>query len=102
MTDHRFNVLLLDRVAKMQSVLGSKAKEYATGDDRLHNFKRSATEFGGTPAQNLWGFLKKHLTSVLDLVDGSKPVTKAMVDEKVGDAINYLVLLEAVLLEDVK
>lgn len=58
--------------------------------------------FGGTPAQNLWGFLKKHLTSVLDLVDGSKPVTKAMVDEKVGDAINYLVLLEAVLLEDVK
>jgi hypothetical protein len=47
----------------------------------------------------LWGMALKHLISVMDLVAGRLPASKATVDEKVGDLINYLILLEAVFAE---
>jgi hypothetical protein len=44
----------------------------------------------------------KHLVSVLDIVDDHAKGDKrriGLVDEKLGDAVNYLVLLEALLKE---
>lgn len=43
--------------------------------------------------------MMKHLVSVLDLIEGSLPATEHMINEKIGDAINYLILCEAVLKE---
>jgi hypothetical protein len=96
----RLGRLLELRVGKICATLDGKAKEYASNTDRLHNFKTSATEFGGTSAQNLWGFLKKHLVSIKDMVDGHRKPTAAAVDEKIGDAICYLILLEAIFKEE--
>lgn len=101
MTGDEFNVVLERRLTKIRHVLAAKAGEYATAGDRLHNFKGCSEEFGGTPAENLWGMLKKHLMSVKDMVAGDKPVTAAMVNEKLGDAVNYLCLLEALFLEQI-
>lgn len=98
MTSQQFDTILNDRMEKIKSVLASKATEYAT-EDRLHNFKSTGTEFGQTPTEVCWGYMFKHLTSVKDLAFGFKPVTAAMIDEKVGDAINYLVLTEALFRE---
>lgn len=95
-----FEVLLQSRVEQIQSVLGNKAKEYAQDDDRLYNFKIAARTKGETPEKALWGMAVKHLVSVMDLVDGKLESTPPMVDEKVGDMINYLILLEAILKED--
>lgn len=99
MTAEEFDAILNRRLAKTKAVLAAKAGEYATAKDRLHNFKGCAAEFGGTPAENLWGFLKKHLMSVKDLAVGGLSPTEALVNEKIGDAVNYLILLEALLLE---
>ena len=102
MRHETFDKLLKERLQKIESVLGTKAREYASAADRLHNFKRSAAIMGESPSQVCIGFFVKHLTSVLDMVEANANSVvheDAAIDEKVGDAINYLILLEAILKE---
>jgi len=40
--------------------------------------------------------------SVIDIVEGKRDFDGQILDEKIGDAINYLILLEAVLVEKSK
>lgn len=101
MTDAEFNKIVEARIEKIRKVLGKKAKEYARGD-RLHNFKRTAAMLQCTPERALIGFLAKHIVSILDLVDDieqGKPVDLAAWDEKLGDSVNYHVLLDALIIE---
>jgi hypothetical protein len=95
-----FEAILESRLSAIKQVLGNKAKEYAIGD-RLYNFKRAAEILRVKPQEALLGMLMKHLVSVLDLVEGSIPPTEYMVNEKIGDAINYLILLEAIFKESI-
>ena len=99
MTVEQFEVILEERLLTIKGVLGMKAKEYALGGDRLHNFKVAARIKDETPAKALWGMALKHLVSVTDLIEGCLQPTEAMVNEKIGDMINYLILLEAILKE---
>lgn len=99
MTVKEFDSLLGDRLYQIHKVLGIKANEYATNEDRLHNFKTAASEFGDTPEEVCKGYMLKHWMSIRDMIVGERPVTKEMIDEKIGDAINYLILLEALLTE---
>lgn len=98
MDSKRFNEILEKRMSAIRETLASKAREYAVGD-RLYNFKRAAAILQTTPERALCGMWSKHLVSVLDLIEGSVPVNTYLINEKIGDAINYLILLEAVLLE---
>lgn len=99
MTHDQFDALLERRIDRMRATLASKAGEYAAGGDRLHNFNRASVLRGKPAPSVLLGLLIKHWVSLEDLVDGLKhgPLSEAVIDEKVGDAVNYLVLLEAVL-----
>lgn len=95
-----FGELLRARFEKINAVLGNKAREYSSVCDRLHNFERSAKITGESRAQVCIGFFVKHLTSILDIVDSNAQGVvhdDAVLDEKIGDAINYLILLEAIL-----
>jgi hypothetical protein len=96
-----FDSLLMTRLDKAKATLASKASEYATAGDRLHNFKRAAQLRSADPAETLLGMMVKHWVSVEDLVQRhigrATPAPPGMVDEKIGDAINYLILLEALL-----
>jgi hypothetical protein len=98
MNTNQFEELLSNRLLKIKTVLSSKAMEYAIGD-RLYNFKRAAEIERTTPEKALFGMFAKHLVSVIDLVEGSIEPTDYLVNEKIGDAINYLILLEALLIE---
>lgn len=82
-----------------KAVLVVKAGEYAGGGDRLHNFKKSAILVDGTPEQALWGFITKHLVSLSDMVYSGKDYPTAVWDEKIGDSLNYLILLRALIEE---
>ena len=100
MKNGEFGKIVERRLGKIQEVLASKAEEYSAGFDRLYNFKAAAGMSGGTPGSALWGMLTKHLVNVRDLAEGRLEATPELMDEKIGDAINYLILLEAVLKEE--
>jgi len=100
-----FGNLLATRITKTQDVLGVKEGGYSSGGDRLFNFKESARLSdvpGETPEQALWGMARKHLVCVTLMVaetaQGKAPTVR-YIDEHLGDLINYLILLEALLLE---
>jgi hypothetical protein len=104
MTNDDFTAVVEQRCELIKSVLVNKAKEYASDTDRLHNFKVAANLTSGkiSPEKALMGMMRKHWVSVLDIVadteKGKYPTTE-MRDEKIGDSINYLILLEALLIE---
>lgn len=103
MTNEQFNEILQCRVGQIYATLSSKAKEYSSEGDRLHNFKVAATITSQIPERALWGMLMKHLVSVQDIVEGLETKCflpkKELVEEKIGDLINYLILLEGTIKE---
>lgn len=96
-----FNNVLDNRLFKIQKVLKEKAKEYSSDNDRYHNFNLAARIADVTPERALFGMMLKHWTSVMDLIDWAddynKMLTTELIDEKIGDTINYLILLEGLL-----
>lgn len=105
MNARTFNDLLNRRIQKIRDTLSKKANEYVREEDRLYNFKRAAEKKRCTPAQALDGMMAKHEVSVQDLIDFpameiDKESYLKLIDEKIGDNINYLILLEAILKED--
>ena len=92
-----FDQIVEERIAKIREVLVIKGVEYQRGDDVLHNFKRGALLSGQIPERVLWGFALKHYISFLDILDdvekGILP-TEDKLSEKIGDLINYLILME--------
>jgi len=99
MTNQRFDEILKNRIGAMETVLANKAAEYSGDGDRLHNFKIAARMDGTTPEQAWKGMFLKHLVSIWDMIGQPGMENPHLIDEKIGDAINYLVLLEAMLIE---
>jgi len=93
----KFNKIVERRCDLIKSVLAKKGAEYADAD-ALSNFKRGAAITGGTSEEVLLGYMTKHLVSVIDLIKG-KNNTEEVATEKIGDTINYLILLEGLLKE---
>lgn len=103
MNSKRFDEVINSRIDKCINVLCKKADEYAT-EDRLHNFKVAAELQNCTPITALAGMMSKHTVSVYDLVrdhEQGKEISKEMWDEKIGDSINYLLLLSALIQEGI-
>lgn len=101
MKTERFENILSERLKKCIDTLSVKANEYAT-EDRLHNFKVAAELQNCTPITALAGMMAKHTVSVYDLAERQENglvATKEMWDEKIGDHINYLLLLDALITE---
>lgn len=102
MTQEELTRIVDLRCIKIKNILANKAREYASDDDRLHNFKRGAAIFRCTPEKHNLFLNSKHLISIQDMVndlDRFKLANAAQWEEKIGDAINYLVLLEALIIE---
>ena len=97
LSSDEFLDILNERIATINVVLGSKAKEYAFKGDRLYNFNQAAVINSTTPAKALWGMATKHLVSIQDLINNRLENTEKNVNEKIGDMINYLILLEGIL-----
>jgi hypothetical protein len=102
MNTERFNEVLEKTIDRCVATLCVKAHEYAT-NDRLHNFKVAAEIQNCTPVTALAGMMAKHTVSVYDLIQRQEEnfaaVPKALWDEKIGDSINYLLLLTALVQE---
>lgn len=98
MTPNEFNVIIHNIFHRNWHTLSRKAAEYTDGSDRLSNFKKAGALQGMTAEQALFGMLTKHLVSLAEMV-AKDETSLAMWEEKLGDAQNYLYLLEALLIE---
>lgn len=98
-----FNKVVQERFDKCKEVLGRKGNEYSNNNDRLYNFKIAAKIQGGSPEKALLGMMVKHLVSVIDIINYvdkyNLSVNDDLIDEKLGDTINYIVLLEGLIKE---
>lgn len=114
MNNEDWNILLKERLKKTKEIMASKNAEYASDKDKLHNFKRAGDMLRCSPEKALIGMWTKHIISILDMMDelekkcGTNENTFPAfdmvsyietIDEKIGDAINYLILLEALIKE---
>lgn len=101
MNTQMFNALVEEQIEQIRSVLVTKVKEYVTSKDRLHNFKSAVPDkLQKTPGEACWGYMVKHLVSVRDLALGIRKGNLEMINKKIGDVINYLILLKGILVEE--
>ncbi len=95
--EFNFDIVVNTRLKLIQHLMLVKSKEYVRDDNPFHNFDRGAEYTGETPEDYLYGLMTKHLVSIKDMIDdlyeGKEP-SVIHVEEKIGDGINYLMLLE--------
>lgn len=102
MTTEDFEKVFEARVDLCRRVLIGKNTEYARGGDKLSNFKKAAGRLGSTPESALLGMETKHSISIVDMIqDLERGIhhPMSMWEEKIGDELNYLLLLRALLEE---
>lgn len=102
MNEKKFREYVEKRLQDCLDTLFVKSKEYSDGKDKHHNFKRAARMREQSPEQSLQGMKTKHDISLLDIIDdidnGNFPDDDVL-KEKIIDSINYLLLLESLILE---
>ena len=105
MNNEDFNVIFDGCIEMMKSTLQRKTGEYVRDGERFHNFKVAGRRRGISPERALAGMKEKHCVSVEDIIDdidkGVLP-TIELVDEKIGDELNYLVLLKGLIIERIR
>jgi len=115
MNSKKFDRIIETCVKIIVESLKSKGDEYSQGnDDRLCNFKRAAAIEKTIPEKALIGMWVKHIVSILDIIDRLEAenkkiglsfdaipefLTKALVDEKIKDLVNYPIILKTIIYE---
>ena len=102
MTTHDFNEIVKEQLTRCENLLISKGDEYAMTDDRLSAFKKAGALQGQTMLQAALGMLAKHLVSVVDMIQDKNPKRFGLDrwNEKLTDAINYLLIMRAIIEEE--
>lgn len=94
MTTQEFNKATAYMLQTCLDTLSQKNKEYSGDDeDRLIAFKCAAGLSDTTATDALFGMLSKHLVSISQMCRSGKKYSLGLWEEKIGDAINYLLLL---------
>lgn len=96
MQNKTFNDIVEARLGKIRETLSRKQAEYADDSERFKNFKDVASMEGQTCEQALLGMANKHWAVVHDWIKTGKIPNQTEVDEKLGDWINYMILLEGI------
>lgn len=89
----KFIVSITDEMRK-------KGKDYSGDDDILNNFKRNADALGVSKYTILAVYMNKHLDAVNKFMKDPNDSTSEPILGRIGDAINYLLLLSAMIKED--
>lgn len=105
MTQKHFEKVTEKLLDKTKQTLIHKNKEYTDTKtdvfrtDVLVAFKHASALVDQNLAKTLGGMLSKHIVSIYKMMDDPTSYPDDVWDEKIGDAINYLVLLKACIKE---
>lgn len=103
MNQNEFQKTVEEQMKRCMDMLLKKGVEYDyETSDRLRSFKRGAVILNMTPKQVLTGYLNKHIISIYDMCNSSREYPVEQWNEKITDAINYLLLLRAMIEEETK
>ena len=102
MNDIKFNEVVSKQHENRTGVLFKKAGEYASDNDRLHNFKVAAALQGLTPLQALAGMMAKHTVSIYDMIWSGEDYPLELWTEKFTDSQNYHDLALALVIEEME
>ena len=100
MNNDDFNASIQATVDRSLEVLVSKNDGYSPNADKLEQFKLAAKIQGITPKEALGGMMVKHTTSVYEMIGSGKNYSPEQWNEKIGDHINYLLILRAIVEEE--
>lgn len=103
MKKEEFSKYLEQRLQRITDTLDKKAEEYAYIDNVFVNFEDGANITGDCREKVMFNYMLKHLVSVIHIVNDADTYTyptKEVIKEKFGDLINYLILIEASLLDN--
>ena len=95
--------LIIENNKKILSLYCDKSHEYGQVNDRLAMFKYhwlSSKDYN--PKLALWQFLEKHLNSIYEYCNDIAKFDYNKLEEKVNDAILYLILLLALKIEEIE
>ena len=95
-----FNESIEEQIELCRSVLVDKGEEYTPGSDRLSNFRQAAAAQNITMKQALAGMMAKHTISIYDMIWQEEDASMEKWEEKIGDHLNYLLILKAILVEE--
>jgi hypothetical protein len=100
MEKSEFALIAEHTMRQINDLIQKKAKEYSTGD-AFSNFKDASggLSFHEKPEMVAWEFAVKHLQSIKDIISGKVPVNDNTIDEKLNDAIVYMLLIKGMLVE---
>ena len=86
---------------KALDIMNAKQPEYTNKSiDVLHNFKSTAESIGITPMEVWAVFFNKHIQAILSHAGDPSMHQAEPIDSRYADAINYLFLGFAMLVED--
>lgn len=101
MNRKQFEKIVGEQMNRCKHILVKKGVEYdCETEDRLGSFKRGAAILNITPKQVLTGYLNKHIISIYDMCTSNNMYPMEQWNEKITDAINYLLLLRALVEEE--
>jgi len=97
-----FQTHLESVLERTRQTLGEKAGQYVAGNDRLWNFKQIAHLNRTTAQQALFGLVSKHIVALADFCrkENMTDVSLEQWQEKTGDIICYMALLQFMALEE--
>lgn len=95
-----FKTHVVNFVEKQLDLLLKKNGGYNDNNDALRNFKVVAVLNHQTPEQALWGMASKHVASIADMISSGQEFSAEIWDEKVGDLLNFMLLLRALVDDD--
>ena len=105
MNRQRFNEVVDQTLEQVTEVLIEKSKEYSRNENPFHNFDVGARKTGLIREKVLDGMALKHEISIDDIVNdiekGELP-SYDVINEKFGDAINYLILKKASIIDRIE
>tara|TARA_R100001463_G_scaffold61900_1_gene114765 strand:+ start:1343 stop:1660 length:318 start_codon:yes stop_codon:yes gene_type:complete len=97
-----FKKLLENTFEKSRKTYDHKMNEYATDLDVFQSFKLGVGfSFQDTPEGVAWNYACKHFESIKNIISkvSDEVPTDELLDEKIGDAINYLIIIKGLIKE---
>jgi len=68
----------------------------------MRNFNVAGRMLGERPYKVAFYYMMKHFESLYDIIINEKTATPEQWDEKIGDTINYLLLIDAMIRKEIQ